>query len=51
MIAEGYYATKSMFELSNTLKIDMPIARAVYNVIYNNQPALNEIKQLSEKLI
>lgn len=51
MIAEGYYATKSMFELSSSLEIDMPIARAVYNVIYKNQPALNEIKQLSEKLI
>lgn len=51
MVAEGYYATKSMFELSESLDIDMPIARAVYNVIYKNKPAVAEIKQLSEKLI
>lgn len=51
MIAEGYYATKSMYELSASLGIEMPIAQAVYNVIYQNRPARDEIKKLSEKLI
>lgn len=52
MIAEGYYATKSMFELNKEkLHIDMPIAEAVYNIIYKDQPARREIERLSEKLI
>ena len=52
MIAEGYYATKSMFELNaEQLHIDMPIAEAVYNIIYNNKPAKAEIEKLSTKLI
>ena len=52
MIAEGYYATKSMYELNKEqLHIDMPIAEAVYNIIYNNKPAKAEIELLSQKLI
>lgn len=52
MIAEGYYATKSMYELNKEqLHIDMPIAEAVYNIIYNNKSAKAEIELLSQKLI
>jgi len=52
MIAEGYYATKSLFELNEaSLHIDMPIAKAVYNIVYNNQSAAKEIEQLSNSLI
>lgn len=52
MIAEGYYATKSMYELNaEQLHIDMPIAEAVYNIIYRNKPVKPEIEQLSLKLI
>jgi hypothetical protein len=29
----------------------MPIAEAVYNIIYNNKPAKAEIEKLSTKLI
>lgn len=52
MIAEGYYATKSMFELNQqSLHIDMPIAEAVYNIIYREQPARREIELLCSKLV
>jgi glycerol-3-phosphate dehydrogenase (NAD(P)+) len=52
MIAEGYYATKSLFELNESnLKVDMPIAQAVYNIIYLNKPARQEIERLSNNLI
>ncbi|MEI6507674.1 MAG: NAD(P)H-dependent glycerol-3-phosphate dehydrogenase [Bacteroidota bacterium] len=52
MIAEGYYATKSMFELNKEkLHIDMPIAKAVYNIIYNNKPVKSEIEELCQKLV
>jgi len=52
MIAEGFYATKSMYELNHEqLHIDMPIAEAVYNIIYGNIPVREAIEKLSEKLI
>lgn len=52
MIAEGYYATKSMFELNQEqLHIEMPIAEAVYSIIYQNAPPRAAIEKLSEKLI
>lgn len=52
MIAEGYYATKSMYELNQEkLNVDMPIAEAVYNIIYKQLPVRAEIQKLSEKLI
>lgn len=52
MIAEGFYATKSMYELNKEqLHIEMPIAEAVYNIIYGDMPARGEIEKLSEKLI
>lgn len=52
MIAEGYYATKSMFELNNSkLKVDMPIMEAVYGIIYENKSARQEINRLCEKLV
>lgn len=52
MIAEGYYATKSMYELNNEqLHVDMPIAEAVYSIIYQNVAARAAIEKLSNKLI
>jgi glycerol-3-phosphate dehydrogenase (NAD(P)+) len=52
MIAEGYYATKTMHELNmEELHVDMPIAEAVYSIIYGNTPARKAIENLSNKLI
>ena len=52
MIAEGYYATRSLFELNQEkLHIEMPIAEAVYNIIYKNLPAKKEIENLCQKLV
>ena len=52
MIAEGYYATKSLYELNQEkLNVDMPIAEAVYNIIYKQLPVKTEIQKLSGKLI
>jgi glycerol-3-phosphate dehydrogenase (NAD(P)+) len=52
MVAEGYYATKTMHELNKEeLHVDMPIAEAVYSIIYENVPTRKAIETLSEKLI
>lgn len=50
MIAEGYYATKSVFQINKKYNIYMPILNAVYNILYNNQPPSFEIKLLTDKL-
>lgn len=51
MIAEGYYATKSMYEINEEVKAEMPILQAVYNIIYNHRPAKATMLQLTGSLI
>ena len=50
MIAEGYYAVKCVHEINKTLKVEMPITEAVYNVVYEKISPAIEIKLLCEKL-
>jgi glycerol-3-phosphate dehydrogenase (NAD(P)+) len=50
MIAEGYYASKCMFEINRKYKVDMPILNAVFNILYLKKPAREEIKAITEKL-
>lgn len=50
MVAEGYYATKSIKEINETFKVRMPICNAVYNILYENVPPAIEIRQLTDKL-
>lgn len=48
MVAEGYYATKSMHEILLKLNINMPILETVYNIIYQNAIPKNEVRRLIE---
>ncbi|MCK4661276.1 MAG: NAD(P)H-dependent glycerol-3-phosphate dehydrogenase [Bacteroidales bacterium] len=50
MIAEGYFATKSIYEINKNYHINMPISEAVYNIIYNNISPAIEIKLLTENI-
>lgn len=50
MVAEGYYATKSVYELNQKLETDMPIASAVYNIIYQRISPVVEIRILADNL-
>jgi glycerol-3-phosphate dehydrogenase (NAD(P)+) len=50
MIAEGYYAVKSLVEINQKFKVDLPILNAVYQIIYENQPAKTVIQALTKKL-
>jgi glycerol-3-phosphate dehydrogenase (NAD(P)+) len=52
MVAEGYYATKSAYELKNTFKskVRTPIIDAVYDVLYLKENARNTFKKLTDKL-
>ncbi len=51
MIAEGYYATKNLYELNQKMDIKMPILDTVYGIIYEGKSAKNSIELLSEKLV
>ncbi len=50
MIAEGYYAVKSIHKMNLEHNLKMPITEAVYNILYENRSAETEFKKLSEKL-
>lgn len=52
MIAEGYYAAKSAFELKGRFKkkVKTPIIDAVYEVLYNRKNAKNIFKELTNNL-
>ncbi|MGQ9846507.1 MAG: NAD(P)H-dependent glycerol-3-phosphate dehydrogenase [Bacteroidales bacterium] len=50
MVAEGYYAAKSIMEIANEKNIDMPICRAVYRILYERYSPSVEIRLLTNKL-
>jgi glycerol-3-phosphate dehydrogenase (NAD(P)+) len=50
MIAEGYYAVKCVHEINKSLKADMPITEAVYNIVYEKISPAIEIRLLTERL-
>ena len=50
MIAEGYYATKCIYELNKKYKVEMPITNAVYRVLYEKISTRIEMKLLSDQL-
>ncbi|MDD3196247.1 MAG: NAD(P)H-dependent glycerol-3-phosphate dehydrogenase [Paludibacter sp.] len=50
MIAEGYYATKTIYEINQKFKVDMPIVDAVYDILYNRNSPLLKIRELTDKL-
>ena len=50
MVAEGYYASKSIFEINRSYNVEMPISEAVYKILYENASPKKEIAALTEKL-
>lgn len=52
MVAEGYYATKSAFELNkkNKKKTQLPIINAVYDILYEGKDAKKVFQKLTDKL-
>jgi glycerol-3-phosphate dehydrogenase (NAD(P)+) len=50
MIAEGYYATKSIIEINKKFQVEMPIVEAVYNIIYQKISPVIEMRILSDRL-
>lgn len=46
MVVEGIYTTKSAYQLSNQLGIDMPITTAIYQVVYEGKAVEQAISDL-----
>ncbi|RIH64143.1 NAD(P)H-dependent glycerol-3-phosphate dehydrogenase [Mariniphaga sediminis] len=50
MVAEGYYASKSIYEINKKYGVSMPISEAVYRILYENASPKREIERLTKKL-
>lgn len=51
MVAEGYYATKSMYKICKDLDYKMPMLYAIYRILYEKKPAAAEIRKLAEDFV
>lgn len=45
-LAEGYYTVKALIELSEKHGVELPICRAVYDVLYENKPPYETLSGL-----
>lgn len=50
MVAEGYYATKSIYESNKSLNVDLPITNTVYRILYENKNPSLEMHKLENLL-
>jgi glycerol-3-phosphate dehydrogenase (NAD(P)+) len=50
-LAEGYYTVKALMSLSEKYGVDMPISRAVYEIIYENKNPKETFASLFERSI
>lgn len=48
-VAEGVATTKSAYQLSQRLKIDMPITHQTYMVLYKNKSPKNAVSELMSR--
>jgi glycerol-3-phosphate dehydrogenase (NAD(P)+) len=51
MVAEGYYASRCMFHINKDVDSDMPIATAVYDILWNGLSARQGFKRIEETLV
>jgi glycerol-3-phosphate dehydrogenase (NAD(P)+) len=51
MVAEGYFASKCMFIINKEIMADMPIATAVYDILWNGLQAKKGFRKIEEELV
>ncbi len=51
MVAEGVKTTRSVYNLSKKLKIELPICNEVYQILFENQPPKDSIPQLMTRAL
>lgn len=50
-LAEGYYTVKAILEYEERYGVELPICRAVYNILYEGADAAEELKKLFARTI
>ena len=51
LLAEGYYTVKALVELAEKHSVELPICQAVYNILYQNADAEEEISALFKRSV
>jgi glycerol-3-phosphate dehydrogenase (NAD(P)+) len=51
MVAEGYFASNCMFIINKEIMADMPIATAVYDILWNGLQAKQGFQKIEEELV
>jgi glycerol-3-phosphate dehydrogenase (NAD(P)+) len=51
MVAEGYYSAACIHHINERFKVDLPIADALYKILYEGRSARNVLRELSKKLL
>lgn len=51
MVAEGYYATKSIYHLAAKNKVAMPIVNTIYEVLYESADSIKKFKKLKKSFV
>ncbi|WDF67368.1 hypothetical protein PQ465_13740 [Sphingobacterium oryzagri] len=51
MVAEGYAATKGLYQTAKELRLNLPIINTAYRVLYNHMPVTSEFKLLERNMI
>jgi glycerol-3-phosphate dehydrogenase (NAD(P)+) len=51
MVAEGYNASKCIYDLNKDIKAEMPIAETVYKILWENVKPSEGFKQIEEVLV
>lgn len=51
MVAEGYYASKCIFSINKDVHAEMPIARAVYGILWENVKPSAAFREVEKQLI
>lgn len=50
MVAEGYYAVKCIMDINQQHEVNLPITEAVFHILYEETPAITEMRNLAEIL-
>jgi glycerol-3-phosphate dehydrogenase (NAD(P)+) len=51
MVAEGYYAAKGMYEINKKIGANMPIASAIYKILWEEMPPAEAFVEIEKILI
>jgi len=50
-VVEGYTAARAVHEVAQREKVDMPLVRGIYRILYGNEPARDVVKDLMTRPI